>query len=53
MARLDELVAPEADWELAEACDINNRGQIVGVGFRRDRPGSGMRGLLLTPVGRR
>ncbi|MEZ5963480.1 MAG: hypothetical protein R3F56_06505 [Planctomycetota bacterium] len=38
--------ADRADWTLTTAVDINDRGQVVGLGTRRGR--SGLRGFLLT-----
>ncbi|MBI5556146.1 MAG: thrombospondin type 3 repeat-containing protein [Deltaproteobacteria bacterium] len=44
---LNELIDPASGWHLDEAYDINNAGQIVGVG--RD-PAGHTRAFLLTPV---
>jgi probable HAF family extracellular repeat protein len=46
---LDTLVAPDDDWELMWAFDINNRGKIVGYGLNQGK----FRAFLLTPTGRR
>jgi len=45
MVDLNDLVVNGADWELEEAADINNAGQIVGVGLIAGRE----HGFLLTP----
>lgn len=50
MLRLNDLLPKDAGWDLQEAWDINNRGQMVGVGARRGF--QGMRGFLLTPKAR-
>ncbi len=44
---LNSLVTNGDDWTLLEAWDINNRGEIVGVGLRDNH---GLRAFILTPV---
>lgn len=46
MHDLNELVAPELSWEILEAVDINDKGQIACNGERNGVS----RGLLLTPL---
>jgi probable HAF family extracellular repeat protein len=47
MADLNDLIAPDSDWELTYAGAINDVGQIVGVGRHLGR----VSGFLLTPLG--
>jgi probable HAF family extracellular repeat protein len=42
---LNNLISPNSGWELIEARDINNQGQIVGYGYH----GGQTRGFLLEP----
>jgi len=44
---LNSLIPPNTGWVLGEARDINEQGEIVGVGML----GSQVRGYKLTPVG--
>ena len=44
---LNDLIPGAFDWDLVTARAINNRGEIVGFGFRSGFPGQ--RGFLLTP----
>ena len=44
---LNALIASASGWHLAQARDINNNGEIVGVGFN---PEGNLRGFMLTPV---
>jgi probable HAF family extracellular repeat protein len=44
---LNTLLPDGSGWTLLQALDINNRGEIVGLGFRE---GEGLRAFLLTPV---
>lgn len=44
--RLDDLLDPAAGWKLQEAADINEVGQIVGVGTKAGRAHA----FLLTPA---
>lgn len=46
MYDLNAFLAPNAGWELYRAYSINDRGQIVGIGFRE----SGAHAFLMTPV---
>lgn len=48
MRDLNDLIAPEAGWELWSAGDINDAGQIVGWG---EAPNGQSRAFLLTPCG--
>ncbi|MDJ0789457.1 MAG: HAF repeat-containing protein [Myxococcota bacterium] len=43
---LNDLIDPDAGWALTQATAINERGQIVGNGFRGDE----VRSFLMTPV---
>jgi probable HAF family extracellular repeat protein len=43
---LNDVLPAESGWELVEARDINNRGQIIGRGFRNGE----LRAFLLTPA---
>jgi len=44
---LNSLTTNGSDWTLLEAWDVNNRGEIVGVGLHHDQ---GLRAFILTPV---
>ncbi|MFQ5463688.1 MAG: DUF3466 family protein [Phycisphaerae bacterium] len=46
MRDLNDLIPPEAGWSLSLARDINDVGQIVGMGLL----GGQVRGYLLTPI---
>jgi hypothetical protein len=46
MTDLNNLVSSISGWILSWAYDINNKGQIVGVGYHN----GDQRGFLLTPV---
>jgi len=49
MIRLDELLVSDSGWlRLCDAWDINNRGQIVGIGITDNGE---RRAFLMTPVG--
>jgi probable HAF family extracellular repeat protein len=45
---LNKLIAPSSPWILVQACAINNHGQIVCVGYRKNDQTTHT--LLLTPV---
>jgi probable HAF family extracellular repeat protein len=45
MTNLNDLVSPESGWDLLQATDINNAGQIVG----RGKIGDEIHAFLLTP----
>ena len=45
---LNEMIGPDPGWIILEAMSINDRGQIVGVGF--DATSNLQRPVLLTPV---
>jgi hypothetical protein len=47
MRDLNELIDPEAGWELDTALDINERGQIIATG---DSPNGEFRAFLLSPI---
>jgi len=49
MIDLNNLIPQNSGWFLSWAYDINNKGQIVGVGFYNGE----QRGFLLTPVPKR
>jgi hypothetical protein len=44
---LNDLLPPEQGWEDIYPADINDKGQIVGLGYRTD---IGWRAFLMTPV---
>jgi len=46
MTDLNKLIPPDSGWSLVTATDINDAGQIVGVGKYKGRDG----GFLLTPI---
>lgn len=46
MADLNALIDPGSGWQLLSASDLNDAGQIVGVGLKNGQE----RGFLLTPV---
>lgn len=48
VANLNDLIAPDSDWVLHSAMDVNDNGVIVGFGFRQGQPGR--RAFKLTPV---
>jgi probable HAF family extracellular repeat protein len=48
MLDLNKLIAPSAPWVLLRACAINNHGQIVCVGHRKNDQTAHL--LFLTPV---
>jgi probable HAF family extracellular repeat protein len=47
MHDLNALIAPDSGWFLYEATDINDRGQVVGLGIC---PEGKLHGFVLTPV---
>jgi probable HAF family extracellular repeat protein len=46
--RLNDLIPPDSGWNLTSARAINNKGQIVGVGYSASSHNL-LRGFLLTP----
>src|SRR2546421_7035119 len=46
MTDLNDLIAPDSGWTIQWARDINDLGQIAGVGIKDGIP----RGIILTPV---
>jgi hypothetical protein len=46
MQDLNALIPPASGWELVEAFDVNEGGQIVGIGRHTGRT----RAFLLSPV---
>lgn len=47
MFNLNDLIPPDSDWDLLSARDINDAGEIVGIGIN---PDGELHGWLLTPV---
>jgi probable HAF family extracellular repeat protein len=45
MTDLNDMIPPDSGWELTDATDINNAGQIVGCGYLNGSVGA----FLLTP----
>lgn len=46
MTDLNDLIAPDSQWDLQEAYAINDRGQIVGAGWKNGQ----FHGVLLNPI---
>ena len=46
MTDLNSLLGENSDWELTSALEINNQGQIIGIGLLNGEE----RGFVLTPV---